>query len=64
MVTDSTAYLPADRVQRHGIRVVQVQVVIDGTAFDEGDVEPAALLHAHAVRPTGDDLSPEPSGLR
>ncbi len=46
MVTDSTAYLPADRVQRHSIRVVPVQVVIDGTSFDEGDVGPAALLHA------------------
>ncbi len=46
IVTDSTAYLPADRVQRHGITVVPVQVVLDGTAFDEGDVEPAALLHA------------------
>ena len=36
LVTDSTAYLPDELVTRHGITVVAVQVVIGGTAHDEG----------------------------
>ncbi len=36
LVTDSTAYLPADLVSSHGITVVPVQVVVAGQAFDEG----------------------------
>jgi DegV family protein with EDD domain len=36
VVTDSTAYLPADLVSSHGIRVVPVQVVVSGQAYDEG----------------------------
>ncbi len=36
LVTDSTAYLPADLVAQHGITVVPVQVVIGGTSHDEG----------------------------
>src|SRR5664279_6562700 len=36
LVTDSTAYLPDELVARHGITVVAVQVVIGGTAHDEG----------------------------
>ena len=51
IVTDSTAYLPAEVVARHGIRVVPLHVVLDGTELDEGvDVDPgqvAAALRAH-----------------
>ncbi|GAA1243044.1 DegV family protein [Oryzihumus leptocrescens] len=51
IVTDSTAYLPAEVVARHGIRVVPLHVVLDGTERDEGvDVDPgqvAAALRAH-----------------
>lgn len=36
LVTDSTAYLPADLVASHGITVVPVQVVVSGQAYDEG----------------------------
>lgn len=36
VVTDSTAYLPADLAASHGIRVVPVQVVVDGVSYDEG----------------------------
>jgi DegV family protein with EDD domain len=36
VVTDSTAYLPADLVASHDIRVVPVQVVVDGQPYDEG----------------------------
>jgi DegV family protein with EDD domain len=46
LVTDSTAYLPADRLQRYAIAVVPVQVVIGGLSFDEGEVEAAAIVHA------------------
>lgn len=36
IVTDSTAYLPADLVARHNITVVPLQVVLDGQVRDEG----------------------------
>src|SRR5205823_2719863 len=36
VVTDSTAYLPPELVERYRIRVVPVQVVIGGVSFDEG----------------------------
>jgi DegV family protein with EDD domain len=36
VVTDSTAYLPTELVDRYGIRVVPVQVVIGGESHDEG----------------------------
>jgi len=36
VVTDSTAYLPADLLAAHAITVVPVQVVIGGTSYDEG----------------------------
>jgi DegV family protein with EDD domain len=36
LVTDSTAYLPAELVQRYDIAVVPLQVVLDGRPFDEG----------------------------
>lgn len=36
VVTDSTAYLPADLVNEHGIAVVPLQVILDGKPFAEG----------------------------
>jgi len=36
IVTDSTAYLPVGRAAQWGIAVVPVQVIIGGTAYDEG----------------------------
>jgi DegV family protein with EDD domain len=36
LVTDSTAYLPADLVVSHRVTVVPVQVIVAGQAFDEG----------------------------
>lgn len=36
VVTDSTAYLDADTVERLGVRVVPLQVVIGGTSYAEG----------------------------
>lgn len=47
VVTDSTAYLPAELVQSHGIDVIPLQVVIGGTAYDEGvSASPAAVAEA------------------
>jgi len=53
VVTDSTAYLPADVVARLGIRVVPLHVRVGGTEFDEGvDITTAALAEAlRAFRP-------------
>jgi DegV family protein with EDD domain len=53
VVTDSTAYLPADLVVSRGIRVVPVQVIIDGHPYDEGTqitpTEVAAALRDWSV---------------
>jgi DegV family protein with EDD domain len=49
IVTDSTAYLPTEVVQEHGIRVVPLQVVIGGTAYDEGSGVSSATV-AEALR--------------
>lgn len=56
VVTDSTASLPPDLAERWGIRIVALQVVIDGTAFQEGvDLSTddlTAALGRHAVLTT------------
>jgi DegV family protein with EDD domain len=49
IVTDSTAYLPDEVVQEHGIRVVPLQVVIGGTSYDEGSGVSSATV-ADALR--------------
>jgi DegV family protein with EDD domain len=49
IVTDSTSYLPADLVNKHGVRVVPLQVVIGGEAYDEG-VELTSETVAEALR--------------
>jgi DegV family protein with EDD domain len=46
LVTDSTAYLPLALAEAHRVRVVPLQVVIDGTAHDEGEVELETFVHA------------------
>ena len=47
VVTDSTAYLPAELAERHHVRVVPLQVVVGGTPHDEGaDVSPAQVADA------------------
>jgi DegV family protein with EDD domain len=49
VVTDSTSYLPAELVAEHGITVVPLQVVIGGTAHDEGG-ETSSTTVAEALR--------------
>lgn len=47
IVTDSTAYLPPDLLATHDIRVVPVQVVVDGRPFDEGtEISPTEVAAA------------------
>jgi DegV family protein with EDD domain len=46
VVTDSTAGLSPAEVERHGLRVVPLQVVIGGTAYDEGETSSAAVAEA------------------
>jgi DegV family protein with EDD domain len=49
VVTDSTAYLPAGMVERHGITVVPLQVVLGGQSLTEGvEVDSARLAKAFA----------------
>ncbi|MFC6239070.1 DegV family protein [Longivirga aurantiaca] len=63
VVTDSTAYLPADLVASHGITVVPVQVVVDGTAYDEGtEITPTEV--AAALRRWGVVTTSRPSPER
>jgi DegV family protein with EDD domain len=49
IVTDSTSYLPSDLITKHGVRVVPLQVVIGGVAYDEG-VELTSETVAEALR--------------
>jgi DegV family protein with EDD domain len=47
LVTDSTAYLPVDLVERQGIRVVPLHVILGGRQFSEGvDVTTAEVAAA------------------
>jgi DegV family protein with EDD domain len=51
VVTDSTAYLPPDLVERFGIRVVPLYVVLAGHSGREGqDISPADVARALATR--------------
>ncbi len=38
LVTDSTAYLPPELVERLAVTVVPLQVLIAGKAFDENEI--------------------------
>lgn len=47
VVTDSTAYLTGEQAADHGVRVVPLQVVVGGTAYDEGvEIGPAEVATA------------------
>lgn len=63
IVTDSTAYLPADLVARHDIRVVPLQVVIAGNVRDEG-TEVTADDVARALRRWAPVTTSRPSPQR
>ncbi|WP_067479881.1 DegV family protein [Actinomadura hibisca] len=46
VVTDSTAYLPADLVERHRLTVVPLQIAIGGAVRDEDDLTTAEAARA------------------
>jgi DegV family protein with EDD domain len=48
LVTDSTAYLPAELVKRYDVHVVPLQVLIAGQAYNEDEI--AAGVAAEALR--------------
>lgn len=51
VVTDSTAYLPTELVERHGIEVVPLYVVLAGRSGREGtDISPQDVARALATR--------------
>lgn len=51
VVTDSTASLPADLVERYGVVVVPLQVIVGGKAYSEGvDPEATPTLVAKALK--------------
>ena len=51
VVTDSTAYLPADLIERYGIEVVSLYVVLAGHSGREGrDIQPQDVARALANR--------------
>ncbi len=50
VITDSTASLPPDRVTRAGLRVIPLQVVVDGDSRAEGSIGASAGAVAEAIR--------------
>lgn len=64
VVTDSTAYLPAELVVEHGITVVPLQVVIDGVGYDEGaEVTPSTVAEALRRRVPVSTSRPPPAAF-
>jgi DegV family protein with EDD domain len=63
VVTDSTAYLPSELIDRYGIAVVPVSVVVDGAAYDEG-VDITALEVADALRRRASVTTSRPTPAR
>jgi DegV family protein with EDD domain len=61
LVTDSTAYLPPELVQRNGVRVVPLQVLIAGKAFDEDEVPPGVIASALRDRTPVTTSRPSPA---
>lgn len=46
VITDSTAYLPAELAERHGLSTVPLQLAIGGRVRDEGDITAAEAAQA------------------
>jgi DegV family protein with EDD domain len=64
IVTDSTAYLPAELVEAHALTVVPLQVVIGGEAYAEGaDGTSAALTEALRGRAPVSTSRPSPAAF-
>jgi fatty acid kinase fatty acid binding subunit len=63
LVTDSTAYLPAELVQRNGVHVVPLQVLIAGQAHDEDEVAPGVIATALRNRTPVTTSRPSPAAF-
>lgn len=63
LVTDSTAYLPAELVARHDIHVVPLQVLIAGQAHNENDVPPGVVAAALRDRTPVTTSRPSPAAF-
>lgn len=62
VVTDSTAHLPDGFAERHGIRIVPLHVLVDGTpGLDGVEVGPAALVEALRRHSTVTTSRPTPA---
>jgi DegV family protein with EDD domain len=60
VVTDSTAALPADVLDKYDVAVVPLQVVLGGRVGAEGDVTPADVAAALAARTSVSTSRPAP----
>lgn len=63
LVTDSTAYLPAELVERYAVHVVPLQVLIAGQAHDENDVPPGVVAAALRDRTPVTTSRPSPAAF-
>jgi DegV family protein with EDD domain len=63
IVTDSTAYLPAELADRHGLRVVPLQISVGGAVSEEG-VDITAAETARALRQWHPVTTSRPSPVR
>ncbi len=61
LVTDSTAYLPSELVERFAVTVVPLQVLIAGKAFDENEIAPGELASALRSRTPVTTSRPSPA---
>lgn len=63
LVTDSTAYLPTELAERNGVRVVPLQVLIAGQAYDEDAVAPSVVASALRDRTPVTTSRPSPAAF-
>jgi DegV family protein with EDD domain len=61
LVTDSTAYLPSELVDRYSVVVVPLQVLLAGKAFDENEIAPAVVAQALRARTPVTTSRPSPA---
>jgi DegV family protein with EDD domain len=63
LVTDSTAYLPAELIERYAVHVVPLQVLIAGEAHDENEVAPRVVAEALRNRTPVTTSRPAPASF-
>jgi DegV family protein with EDD domain len=63
LVTDSTAYLPAELIERYAVQIVPLQVLIAGQAHDENEVAPRVVAEALRDRTPVTTSRPAPASF-